>query len=131
MYHSCYNYIGVACNIIASHGLFRNTSLFGSLKISDNVPDVYAFDMHLGASVTNQNLNGIGQRQAGSEFDCFRHYATNTNYEYCWIKYNDATLELYQISKTNFQRPVIDGGADETITTALDGFNLLDLDYLA
>ena len=86
--------------------------------------------MHLGASVTNQNINGIGQRQSGTDYDCFRHYATNTSYNYCWIKYNDATLELYQISKTNYQRPVIDGGAAETITTPLTGINLFDLNYL-
>ena len=28
--HSCYDYKSVVCNVIASHGLFRNTSLFGS-----------------------------------------------------------------------------------------------------
>ena len=128
--YSCYNYRSVVCNIIASHGLFRNTSLFGSLKISNSDPNIYGFDMQLGATYSNQNINGIGQRLSGTDYDCFRHYATNSSYGECWIKYNDATLELYQISKNNYQRPVIDGGAAETITTSLDGINLFDLNYL-
>ena len=113
--------------LIASHGLFRNSHLLGGIKRSDVSPSQFGYDHMFGATATGETTQGIGQIADGYNYYLLQ-CANDSNASEDQIYYYNPIVEIYQISKTNYERSTHIG--TDTISAPLTGISLHELNYL-
>ena len=79
-----------------------------------------------GATATGETTQGIGQIANG--YNYFLLQCSNSSAAEDQIYYYNPVVEIYQITKTNYERSSHVGS--DTITTPLTGIGLHDLNYL-
>ena len=128
-FHSVITKRGISSTILHSTGCFRSSNMTGSLKVSSGSQTYFYWDFMRGLDdSTYEDYYGIGYCETNTTRNYFRIYSFSpSNNDGKWVQYNQPTVELYVISRSNFSRP---GVENENITTPLEGTSYFNLKYI-
>ena len=112
-----------------SNGMFRGSCIMGGLKRSTASPDEFGYEFFNTGQNSSSSQIYMAVGQIANDFNYFCLQTASTTGTETQVYYKNGYTEVYQISKTDYERSSHIG--TDTITTPLTGTTLYDLNYLS